>query len=311
MSAGFRHFMNSLVDYAGLFPPASLDMPEAVANYAEYRQHAEAWMLGRFICPAGRLSEMVECLPQGYTNSGPWPCSVLVGNGQATDKALEVLPSQLENIVEVEQSHDHQVVAPAMEMPLPLDAVGQLEFILGEIKTSLTKWNLQDRELYLEVPAQGNPEDDARVLSAIQKSGYKAKFRCGGVTVEAFPSVTRLAGIIHAAAELNLPLKCTAGLHHPVRHLAEEPPTMMHGFLNVFGAGLLANARVGGLDLITQCLAETNPAQFQFSDQGFNWSGHQVARQDVEKFRNLLLPGFGSCSFDEPRQDLRDLGLLS
>ncbi|MBE0564871.1 MAG: hypothetical protein IH621_02865, partial [Krumholzibacteria bacterium] len=55
MSTAFRAFMEGLIDYAGLFPPAGLDMPAAVAGYAAHRTLPEAWMLGRFIAPAEAL----------------------------------------------------------------------------------------------------------------------------------------------------------------------------------------------------------------------------------------------------------------
>ena len=38
MHASLRILMEGLIDYAGLFPPASLDMPTAVRNYAAYRK---------------------------------------------------------------------------------------------------------------------------------------------------------------------------------------------------------------------------------------------------------------------------------
>ena len=35
------------IDYAGLFPPASCSMAEAVRNYAQYRSGPDRPMLGR------------------------------------------------------------------------------------------------------------------------------------------------------------------------------------------------------------------------------------------------------------------------
>ena len=53
-----RALLAGLVDYAGLFPPAALDMEAAVAEYARRRRAPEAWMLGRFVAPAARLVEL-------------------------------------------------------------------------------------------------------------------------------------------------------------------------------------------------------------------------------------------------------------
>ena len=48
-------FLNSILDYAGLFPPAQLPLDQALANYAAYRKHPRAAMLGRFIISADLL----------------------------------------------------------------------------------------------------------------------------------------------------------------------------------------------------------------------------------------------------------------
>jgi hypothetical protein len=55
--------LRDLIDYAGLFPPASLDMAAAVANYDSYSRSEWNWILGRFIVPVARLGEFEEALP--------------------------------------------------------------------------------------------------------------------------------------------------------------------------------------------------------------------------------------------------------
>src|SRR4051794_11617754 len=53
-----RALLAGIVDYAGLFPPAALDVPTAVRNYASYTSDVESWMLGRFVAPAARLNDV-------------------------------------------------------------------------------------------------------------------------------------------------------------------------------------------------------------------------------------------------------------
>src|SRR5712671_6218049 len=59
--------LNGLIDYAGLFPPASLDLPTAMRNYATYRAGEHAWMLGRFVVPEALAAEVDPA----------WPLSVI------------------------------------------------------------------------------------------------------------------------------------------------------------------------------------------------------------------------------------------
>jgi hypothetical protein len=55
-----RDFLAGAIDYAGLFPPAALDMRTAIRNYASYRAGDDASLLGRFVAPAARLGELAE-----------------------------------------------------------------------------------------------------------------------------------------------------------------------------------------------------------------------------------------------------------
>ena len=58
MTEALRTLLAGLIDYAGLFPPAALDMAEAARNYEAYRAGPHSWALGRFIVPSARLSEV-------------------------------------------------------------------------------------------------------------------------------------------------------------------------------------------------------------------------------------------------------------
>ncbi|HJS50209.1 MAG TPA: hypothetical protein VJ745_07775 [Gaiellaceae bacterium] len=50
--------LGKLIDHAPLFPPASLPLPEALAEDARAGESRDSFMLGRFVCPASRLGEL-------------------------------------------------------------------------------------------------------------------------------------------------------------------------------------------------------------------------------------------------------------
>ena len=120
-----------------------------------------------------------------------------------------------------------------------------------------------------------------------------AKLRCGGSAAGATPSVEDVAAFITAAQTLGVPWKATAGLHHPVRAISRG--TMMHGFLNLFIAAVALHA--GALDAARSLWRQEN-------------SGHRIEVAAVAAARAQAV-SFGSCSFDEPVNGLRELGLLS
>ena len=58
--APVRPLLQGIVDYAGLFPPTSAPMAEAVAEYARQLRSEERWMLAAFVVPVSRLAEFGE-----------------------------------------------------------------------------------------------------------------------------------------------------------------------------------------------------------------------------------------------------------
>jgi hypothetical protein len=150
---------------------------------------------------------------------------------------------------------------------------------------------------------------DIRLLDAIKAHGQRAKIRTGGITPDAFPAVGNVAEFLRACKAKSVAFKATAGLHHPLRcvkPLTYEPnaPTgTMHGFLNVFLAAAL-------LDHAEAILAETDPRAFAFDDDKASWRGHTVTTQALRTMRREFATSFGSCSFEEPINDLKELGWL-
>jgi hypothetical protein len=60
VAPGLRALLCNLIDYAGMFPPASLPREEAIARYGRHRRAEHAWMLGRFVISAEQVDEMPQ-----------------------------------------------------------------------------------------------------------------------------------------------------------------------------------------------------------------------------------------------------------
>src|SRR5271169_6068701 len=75
--------LRELIDYAGLFPPASLSMAQSAANYDAYLESRWNWILGRFIVSVARLEEFEQAwaaLPVSAEKKvSNWRLSVLIG----------------------------------------------------------------------------------------------------------------------------------------------------------------------------------------------------------------------------------------
>jgi hypothetical protein len=159
-------------------------------------------------------------------------------------------------------------------------------------------------------PVLGSSWD--RQLDWADRAGPRAglKLRCGGLSATAFPSTEIVAAVIAQCRDRRIKWKATAGLHHPLRHFDPALQTHMHGFINLFTAGVLALARGLSIEQIREIIEDEDPAHFHFDDAGLRWRDVSATMAETTNARGNFATSFGSCSFDEPRDDLRALGWL-
>ena len=186
------------------------------------------------------------------------------------------------------------VVVDVEALP-PLSA--QVEVLEARIERAHVVHGAHAR-VFLEVPA-----GDEDALDAVAEHGAGAKVRCGGATSDMYPSPVALARFVRGCRDRGLAFKATAGLHHPLRE------GIVHGFLNLLGAAVLAHAGAGEHDL-AEVLAEEDATAFAVGDEVFAFHGHEFGAEEIAAAREGLFTGFGSCSFSEPVEDLRGLRIL-
>ena len=293
-----RVLLYGIVDYAGLFPPASLDMSAATRQYAHHRAGSDAWALGRFVLPAARLEEFEaasrDVLPRDAASS--WALSALLGSD---------LEEDLQRIERFNERH-----GDARRGAVLVDTV---ELKTHSARDVMRAAELLDRrfDTYMEVPVH---EDPAEVIAAIAQTVAKAKIRTGGVTPDAFPSSAQVLRFIQRCIAHDVAFKATAGLHHPWRaeypltYAPDAPRGTMFGFLNVL---LCAAALIGGFGESTALalLEEREPRDVSFDAGGAHWRDQRLDTDLLERARECMA-AFGSCSFHEPMDGLRGVQLL-
>ena len=290
------------IDYAGMFPPCSLALEPALQNQAKYVRSPDAWMLNTFVLPIEQfdtakqfLSEFDLSHPLRVAALGPKPANAepFLDAVEDADAAIGRLSS---NVDLVAISH--------LEMFLPhdvdSDVLQEAKSIIGDLPVF---WEAppERAEQIIALLAELNSDSDLATF------GYK--LRTGGVTADAFPTSAQIAGALVTPATHQLPIKFTAGLHHPIRQFRDEVKTKMHGFLNVLGAAVLAAEHQWDAHQAAIVLEDEHSDSFSFTDDFLAWREWKI---DVERlrYRRKFVTSFGSCSFDEPREDLRALNLL-
>lgn len=293
LPAALRNVLAGAIDYAGLFPPASLGMADAVANYAAYHGGDESWALGRFVLPLARLEEFEKAaapLLRDVHESVPWRLSALVDPGT---------PAQLKALHEFHVHTDGRAVVDSIEG----------KATTPEAVIPYGRFRETGLEVFVELPVD---EDPASLLRAIAESSLSAKIRTGGVTPEAFPAAGDVARFLIACHEVGTPFKATAGLHHPLRdvyrltYASDSPTGMMYGYLNVMLAAALAWSGATKRTIVAM-LEERDPRALVLSDEGVRWREHSISVPTIATVREMFIRGFGSCSFREPLDDLAAL----
>lgn len=294
--ASVKTLLSGAIDYAGLFPPSQISMPEAVINYATYRNSNYNWMLGRFVVGVERLDEFFENASEFISRdaASAWRISVVSG-----EDGLETLHV----IDEFNTANGPGVVCDRIEIKT-LTAY-QIENISAALPDGV--------HAFFEIsPCEGSKD----LIATVSQAGQYAKIRTGGVTAAAFPRSVEIVQFVQACVAANVPFKATAGLHHPMRcfrpltYAADSPNGTMHGFLNLFL--MTGFAREGYRQSLLEDVMEEEFAEvFRFEDQTAIWrDDYSLTIRQIEGLRQFGIQSFGSCSFDEPVSDLQKLGVL-
>lgn len=320
ISDSTKAFLGQLIDYAGLFPPAALPLEEAIANYGRYRQDPLSWMLARFVIPVSKLGELTAIAGDQFGADNPYWFSIL-GSGASDSAAfMMAVEADIEAVNSFRTENGNGVLADVYEVPLPETVVAsgdvlEMNGLLAGVGNLLAENGLRPFfEARLGPAWRSSVDGTIQAIAAYNSaSGHRAgfKLRTGGLDAAAFPSQYQVAHVIAACRDADVPLKCTAGLHHPIRRFDESVHTKMHGFVNVFAAGIIAQVYNLPEHEIAAVVADENPKHFVFNERMFSWLDRIASPGKIQTARQDNIISFGSCSFEEPVQDLQSLDWLA
>ncbi len=313
-----RAFLEGIIDYAGMYPPARLALETAFRNHLRYSAGSDAFMLGRFVVPASRIDDLRRLSHEASaTDRRAVRLAVLWDAGGSEREILSGIRAAIHAARHAGLDRDGLCVE-VLESRFSAETfeasgASRLVAFVSSLRGVVADAGMPDLPIFLEAgSANASPELDAvaiEVLGAVTRGGRVGfKLRCGGDSPGRVPAVERVARVIATCRDAKVPLKCTAGLHRALARGGSDGPA--HGFLNVFGAGILAASRGLPLSAIHECLTDTDANSFGFADGEFTWRGERATVDEIRQARRDLMIGFGSCSFDEPREDLRSIGLL-
>lgn len=286
-----------LFDYAGLFPPASLGLQDALREAARAPRLRHPRIVGAdLVVPLDRLGEVGR--HELYFNGfGDTTCTLAVVGIErkglaAAVRAVREHDRKSAPWAKVVTLEVHGQAFPAQALTALRTAqrgLGGIRLFL-EPKWTATQWKAgQDRLLALLGKLRDTPGGPAVGL----------KVRCAGPTAVRRATLERL---LPAAVDARIPLKATQGLHRAL------PAGVEMGFLNLAMAVRLRQAHGGDFTAadLAALLRETDPAQFAFED-GVEWRDFGIHEATLRAAMAELPFAIGSCSLQEPDEELARL----
>jgi hypothetical protein len=317
MTGSLRTLLLQSLDFAGLFPPASLPMAQATAIFLQERNAQASGLLARFVCPVTKLNELAVSTPAG---SPRMQVAAILRGGKTAGEFLANLEADLAGLAGLAafpESRGNAFVADTLEVRIPADAltVITLRKVTAAIIALLARQPGKARQLYLEIaPSPALAEQLAQIAEAGEKLlettgialGYK--LRTGGSDAASVPSVPHVSAALAAAHTHKLAMKCTGGLHYPLHGKHAGADHALHGFINLLAAAALAHNRQVPAETLEAVLAEEDATAFAFGPDSLRWRDLTLTATELASARNQLLGSFGSCYADIPQAELRRLG---
>jgi len=314
-----QKFIYGIIDYAGLFPPAKLNLKDALSNYVTYIKENKYDLLSSFVIPITQLDNVMPTLNNIGKEYKNIAYSFVATRASNTNDFIDTLKSDLEQINNFLNSNSN-FSAKALELALPADLAFSnnqqiKKDIIYQAIELISDYNLPP---FFEVPYAPDWELAVENLSSIlsqnnNEKNYKFpssfKIRCGGVKPEMTPPTDYIVSAIHSTAKHKISLKATAGLHHPFNHYNDSLGGIMHGFVNVFTAIILNHKYDINNKKLKTLIDDQNPDNFKWNNQSLSWNEFTVHTTEIENSKKII-SSYGSCSFDEPLDDLKQLNLI-
>ncbi|MFE9243637.1 hypothetical protein [Nocardiopsis sp. NPDC006938] len=279
MSDTARTLYGALFDDAALFPPGNAPLGEAIPAHRDHLASRRAPYVGPFLVADARLAELRAVLSREDGDHAALALVVTVPGGtQGVAAAVDAVRA------------DPALTLAGVEVA---SAPGAAAATADTVVRALAG----EADAYVEVARGAGAAAD---VAALAGTGAHAKFRTGGLTPQAHPDEAELAALMAAAVTAGVAFKCTAGLHHAVRHTTGEG-FEQHGFLNV----LLATHT-----LLTS--GDRTEAARDLADRDGPALAARAGALTVTEAARIRsrFRSFGTCSIAEPLEDLLVLGAL-
>jgi hypothetical protein len=320
-SESLKVFTNNLFDYEGLLPPENLSLSDALNYYMRYRKEDYSWMLSSLVCPAKLLPELWKLIKNKYADEKEIKINVLGEGGDTEKEFVSTLTDNVKMWKEFVKSNETTVITDAFDVRLPTEVVqshnskvlSSLVFLISELITDNIPGSIM---IFLEGQLGNNWKKSVKVvIEAIKThnlsfSNTSYKLRAGGDESPGFLEPTQITYVIRECLKREIEMKVTGGLQNPLTQIDESTKSEKPGFLNVFGAGVIAMRHNISDHGLIEVLKDKDINNFTFTDENFLWKNWEINLKDINYARKYLMISCGSSNFDNNVKSLKTIGLL-
>jgi hypothetical protein len=269
---------SGLVDDAAIFPPGDVPLTDAVDAFHARRDEWYADLVGSFVVTDTRLPEVAVDVP----------VSVVVSGGAGAVAGVASLAIR----------RGHRLVGIEIAVRDLDDVAGNVRRIVAAVDSARDEGLTEETAIHVELPQTEPTASWLTAADVVAEAEAHLKFRTGGIEAHLFPDAATVAAWIDAALDRETSYKCTAGLHHAVRHRDPETGFEHHGFLNVLLATRVAFDGGSTADVV------------QVLEDRYHNDLVAMARTSDLAGARRWFTAYGSCSVTDPLDDLLALGLL-
>lgn len=310
--------LGSLIDYAGTFPPAALPFEDALKEAAAWRTKGRhPWLMAKMALPLADLKKInPRLLAESGADGSAWLFTALGTPAPSASELGRQVEWDVRELLHCNQkgrnaSIRFSIISYETKLPADLVSAATADEAYPQLKTVLDRFaHLTSGavDLFFELGWDGDWKRSLRVISTslsdwADNQGHGdlvpgIKIRTGGKYV---PTPAEVSEVVVACTGGGLRFKATQGLHHALTRKGAL------GFINVFGALTLSQVLGGesfGRDEVEACLASTSADDFHFEDKRFGWRDFEIDIEAIEAARARHGGTFGSCSLEEPDQEL-------
>jgi hypothetical protein len=316
MRASLSALLTRAADYAAVLAPYNRPVESAMQDYLNWRLRPEGFVVGCFVCPAEKLSELARRC--AGLLSGDMPCR-LAAVGREDPLSPELI-RDIRLLDEFVRSFRANTALEAFESRFSCETLGEWEADdlvegLNVLATTLVERHFGALRVFLEPPAAGEPKTMiSRAIEILGRHnvgrGEPAPTRIGlrlSVNDPQTPSALGaedLASAMIACREASVPLKIAGELHHAL------PAANGYGVLNVLAAGVIAASCEVNESELAALLRTDDPGAFTFDEEGLAWGGLRVSISEIETARRELIVCVATGRFNELVAGLKALRLL-